>query len=95
MQIEFDGDWKVLLVIGGLGLIVFFVISTIFGLVAGLLVAILKGIWLLLKFLFSSIAGFAVLVAGAYFGYRGYKKIKEGTREEAETIEYTDEDFER
>lgn len=95
MQIEFNGDWKILLIAGGLLLAVLLVISTIFGLLAGLLLTILKGLWVLLKFTFSSIAGFAALVLIAYFGYRGYEKFKREIEDRAETIEYTDEDFER
>ncbi|MBS3788065.1 hypothetical protein KGY79_07725 [Candidatus Bipolaricaulota bacterium] len=95
MQIKFNGNWKMLLIVGGLILAVFLVISAIFGLLAGLLFAILKGLWLLLKFAFSSFAGFAVLVLAAYFGYRGYEKLKWGIEDRAETIEYSDEDFER
>lgn len=95
MQVEFDANWKILLTVGVLGLAIFLFLGTIFGLLAGLLVGILKGLWLLLRFAFSSIAGFALIVVVAYLGYRGYEKIKGGAREKAETIEYTDEDFER
>lgn len=95
MQIEFNGDWKILLIVGGLGLAVFLVIGTMFGLLAGLLLAILRGLWLFLKFAFSSITGFAGLVVLAYFGYRGYEKLKGSVGDEADTIEYSDEDFER
>lgn len=95
MQVEFDGNWKILLIIGTLGLAVFLFVGTIFGLLAGLLVGILKGLWLLLRFAFSSIGGFVLLVILTYLGYRGYERITGGSREKVETVEYTDEDFER
>ncbi|MEF8836568.1 MAG: hypothetical protein V5A87_01765 [Candidatus Bipolaricaulota bacterium] len=95
MRVEFDGNWKILLIIGALGLAVFLFVGTIFGLLAGLLLGIFKGLWLLLRFAFSSIWGFALLLVLAYLGYRGYERIKGVPREKVETVEYTDEDFER
>ncbi len=95
MKIEFDGNWKVLAIVVGFIVLVFLAISTVFGLLAELLVFILKGLWAFIKFGFSSIAGFAVLVVAAYLIYQGYEKLKgEGGKKE-ETIEYTNEDFER
>lgn len=95
MKIEFDDNRNFFMIIGCLGLLVLLVIGAVFGLLASLLIAIFKGILTLLRFGFSSFAGFAVLVVAAYFVYRGYKKLTGDMEEEPEPIDYSDEDFER
>ena len=95
MQVEFNGDWKMLLVAGAILLAVLMVMSMSFGILAGLILFILRSVWLVLKFAFSSIVGFAVFVAASYLIYRGYEKLKSGKQEKEKTMEYTSEDFER
>ncbi len=95
MKIEFDNNRNFFLVIGCLGLLVLLVIGSVLGLLTGLLAAIFRGLLALLRFGFSSIAGFAVLVVVAFFAYRGYKKLTGSKEEEPETVDYSDEDFER
>ena len=95
MQVEFDGNWKILLIAGALLLAVLMVTSMAFGILAGLILFIFRSLWLVLKFAFSSIAGFAVFVIAVYLVYRGYEKLKGGKHEKEKTMEYTNEDFER
>ena len=95
MQIEFDGDWRFILVLAGLGLAVFLILGAVFGLAAGLLVFIFRSLWLFLKFSFSSIFGIVLLGFLAYIGYRAYHRLAKGDRDSDKTIEYTNDDFER
>lgn len=99
MKFHFKGDWKYLLILAGLVLGVLLIVGSIFSFAVGFLVFILKGLGYLvstiLRFAFSSITGLVVLVAVAYLGYLGYDKLKKSPKYEKETIEYTNEDFER
>ena len=99
MRTDFNGDWKFMLLIGGILLAIFLVIGSLFSLVTGFLIFVFKGLGFVLgtifRFAFSSIAGFLVLVAAAYLGYRGYRKLRQGQEKESNTVEYSNEDFER
>ena len=95
MRFDLDEGWKVWLLIGTVGFIVLLVMGTIFGAIVSLFAFTLKGLWLLVRFAFSSIAGFAVLVVAAYLIYRGYERLTEGDAREEKTAKYTDKDFER
>lgn len=99
MRINFNGDWKFLLIVGGIVLVFLLALGALFSLVTGFLIFILKGLGFILgtvfRLAFSSIGGFFALAALGYLGYLGYKKLKARRETEVEAIDYTNEDFER
>ncbi len=101
MRFNFKGDWKFLLIVGGVLLVIFLLAGALLSSIFSLFVWLLRGIGALLGslvgFAFSSV--FNLLIAGglAYLLYRGYiyfkeKKVDTGS---ADRIDYSDEDFER
>ena len=101
MKFNFSGDWKFLLIAGGVLLTLFLLAGALLSSIFSLLVWLFKGIGVLLgsvvRFAFSSI--FNLIIAGGiiYLLYRGYVYLKERKLDtgNANGVDYSDEDFER
>lgn len=88
------------LILGGILLLFLFLIGTIVSSIFGLFIWILKGlasiVTALLRFSFQSVFGFAGAGLLVYLGYRLYRHLEgPDKRRDTETIDYTEEDFER
>ncbi len=100
MRIKFDGGWKMWLILGGISLLFLFLIGTVVSSIFGLFIWILKGlasiVTALLRFSFQSVFSFVGVGLLAYLGYRLYRHLEgPDERRDTETIDYTEEDFER
>jgi len=101
MRFNFDGDWKFLLIAGGVLLTVFLLAGALLSSVLSLFVWIFRGIGVflgsLVGFAFSSL--FNLFIAGGiiYLLYRGYVYLKERKLDtsNSDRVNYSDEDFER
>ncbi len=100
MKIRFTGDWKSWLILGGIFFLLLFFLGAVVTSIFGLFVWLLKGfgtiVGAVVKFAFSSVFSFAAVVALAYLVYRFYLYLNDSsTNDTPETVEYSDEDFER
>lgn len=101
MRFNFDGDWKFLLIAGGVLIAVFLLAGALLSSVFSLFVWLLRGIGVLL----GSLVGFAfrsvfnLIIAGGviYLLYRGYVYLKNRKPDNAnpDGVNYSDEDFEQ
>ena len=99
MKVNYNGDWKSLLFIGGILLAIFLVLGLFVSAIFGLFVWVVRGLGFLIgtlvKFTFQSIFSFAAVAILAYLGYRYYVYLKEPDKESDPPIDYSDDDFER
>lgn len=101
MKFNFNGDWKFLLIAGGVLLTIFLLAGAILSSVFSLFVWILRGIGVLLGslvgFAFHSIFNLLIVGGIAYLLYRGYFYLKgrESDTGNPNGVDYSDEDFER
>lgn len=101
MSFNYKGDWKFLLIVGGVLLTIFLLAGAILSSVLSLFVWIFRGIGVLLGtlvgFAFHSIFNLLIVGGIAYLLYRGYVYLKrrESDRSNSNRIDYSDEDFEQ
>ncbi len=101
MGFNYKGDWKFLLIVGGVLLTILLLVGAILSSVLSLFVWIFRGIGILLGtlvgFAFHSIFNLLIVVGIAYLLYRGYVYLKsEGSdTSNSNRIDYSDEDFDR
>lgn len=101
MRFNFKGDWKFLLIAGGLLLLIFLVAGALISSLLSLLVWFFKGIGVLLGslvgFAFRSVFNFVTVAGLIYLLDRGYVylKDKKTDKESPGRLGYSDGDFER
>lgn len=99
MHFDVKGDWKLLLLVGGFLLLVFILVGVFLSTIFSLFVWILRGVGTLLGtlvgFAFQSAFNFFIVAGAIYLAYRGYNYLNREKEVEHETVEYTDDDFER
>ncbi len=101
MRFNVKGDWKFLLLLGGIVLLVFILAGALLSSIFSLFVWVLQGIGTflgsLVGFAFQSIYNLLIVALIIFLAYRGYLYLTDKEEEEVnpDSLEYSEEDFER